>query len=180
MNNLSDVDLLSLMQDDNEEAFSVLMDRYADVLFRFVSRRIKSISDTEDILQEIFVSLWKNRHRISIKDSFYPYLFKSAKYESIDWLVSHKNRIANEHMLMLSLAPGNMTRSAEEELLAKELEEMLEMEVNKMPDTMKSVFFLSRKKNLSIKEIALQLSVSEQTVKNNISLALNRLRLKIK
>jgi DNA-directed RNA polymerase specialized sigma24 family protein len=48
-----------------------------------------------------------------------------------------------------------------------------------MPDTMRKSFELSRKENLSVKEIAEQMELSEQTVKNNLSMALQRLRLKL-
>jgi RNA polymerase sigma-70 factor (ECF subfamily) len=57
---------------------------------------------------------------------------------------------------------------------------MLDNEISKMPTTMQSAFNLSRVEGLSIKEIAFRLSISEQTVKNNISLALSRLKLKAK
>jgi RNA polymerase sigma-70 factor (ECF subfamily) len=64
--------------------------------------------------------------------------------------------------------------------MVKELSFMLDNEISKMPTTMQSAFNLSRVEGLSIKEIAFRLSISEQTVKNNISLALSRLKLKAK
>jgi RNA polymerase sigma-70 factor (ECF subfamily) len=64
--------------------------------------------------------------------------------------------------------------------MAKELDSLIFKEVNKMPATMKAVFELSRNNKMTIKDIAKNLTISEQTVKNNISLALHRLRLKFK
>ncbi|MNT47196.1 RNA polymerase sigma factor [compost metagenome] len=70
--------------------------------------------------------------------------------------------------------------NSDEKLMVKELSFLLDNEVAKMPSTMQSAFNLSRIEGLSIKEIAFRLSISEQTVKNNISLALSRLKLKAK
>jgi len=70
--------------------------------------------------------------------------------------------------------------NSDEKLMVKELTFLLDNEIAKMPTTMRSAFNLSRVEGLSIKEIAFRLSISEQTVKNNISLALSRLKLKTK
>jgi RNA polymerase sigma-70 factor (ECF subfamily) len=64
--------------------------------------------------------------------------------------------------------------------LAKELAVLIEQEIDKMPSTMRSAFSLSRKESMSIKDIATELALSEQTVKNNISLALGWLKLRFK
>lgn len=83
-------------------------------------------------------------------------------------------------MLIETHASLSFMHSGEDDLMAKELAQLIEQEVEEMPSTMKNVFTLSRHHALSIKDIALQLSLSEQTVKNNISLAINRLCMKFK
>jgi len=64
--------------------------------------------------------------------------------------------------------------------MAKELAVLIDTEIEKMPTTMKSAFSLSRKESMSIKDISSELAISEQTVKNNISLALGWLKLRFK
>ena len=181
MKELSDKELFDNVREDNTQAFSVLFDRYGDILLSFILKRIGSLSDAEDILQDVFTSLWNRRHKIEIEDSIYPYLFKAAKYEVIDWMVHDQKRISHFERLVLPLENEPVGGSnSDEKLMVKELSFLLDNEVAKMSTTMQSAFNLSRVEGLSIKEIAFRLSISEQTVKNNISLALNRLKVKVK
>lgn len=181
MKELSDKELFDQVKEGNTNGFSVLFDRYGHILLHFILKRIGSMTDAEDILQDVFTSLWNRRHKIEVEDSIYPYLFKAAKYEVIDWITRDQKRIRNVERLLLPMVNEPVGGStSDEKLIAKELVFILENEISKMPTTMQSAFNLSRVEGLSIKEIALRLSISEQTVKNNISLALNRLKLKVK
>lgn len=180
MKTWSDSELFEELKMDNKMAFSILFDRYSDILFRFIQKRIESIPDVEDIIQEVFISMWNRRSKIEVGDSIYPYLFKAAKYEMIDWLIKSEKR--NRHLDYLEINKDQylIGTTSEDELIAKELARLLENEMSLMPDTMRSVFRLSRSEDMSIKDIANQLSLSEQTVKNNVSMALNRLKFKLK
>jgi DNA-directed RNA polymerase specialized sigma subunit, sigma24 homolog len=77
---------------------------------------------------------------------------------------------------LLSKIDEQFAYPVEDYLVAGETEAMLDQVVNKMPETMRKAFELSRKEHLSIKEIAARMGLSEQTVKNNITAALQRLR----
>lgn len=180
MKTWSDSELFDELKKDNKMAFSVLFDRYSDILFRFIQKRIESVPDVEDIIQEVFISMWNRRSKIQVGNSIYPYLFKAAKYEMIDWLVKSEKR--NRHLDYLGINKDQylVATTSEDELIAKELASLVENEMARMPDTMRSVFRLSRSEEMSIKDIANQLSLSEQTVKNNVSMALNRLKFKLK
>lgn len=180
MKTWSDSELFEELKKDNKMAFSILFDRYSDILFRFIQKRIESIPDVEDIIQEVFISMWNRRSKIEVGDSIYPYLFKAAKYEMIDWLIKSEKR--NRHLDYLEINKDQylIGTTSEDELIAKELARLLENEMSRMPDTMRYVFRLSRSEDMSIKDIANQLSLSEQTVKNNVSMALNRLKFKLK
>lgn len=175
MKNLSDPELLSLIRENNERAFSHLVDRYSSVLTRHVTRRIKSVEDASEILQDVFMSLWNKRFSIQVEETIYPYLFKAVKYEIIDWLIKTEKQVTKAQLLLLEAEQYDFPE--EDVLIAKELNELLYAEVNRMPSTMKTIFYMSREKSLSVKEIAKALSLSEQTVKNNLSSALKRLRL---
>lgn len=180
MKKLEDHELFLLIREGDTLAFAEVVNRYANILQRFIFKRTSCVEDTKDILQEVFASLWNRRESIIITQSLYPYLFKAARYKVIDWMINKKKTIMRSEELQLICTQEIVYTTSEDDFLAKELEILLEMEVNKMPRTMKAVFSLSRKEAKSIKDIAFELSLSEQTVKNNISLALDRLRLKLK
>jgi RNA polymerase sigma-70 factor (ECF subfamily) len=181
MKELSDKELFDLVKESNTQAFSVLFDRYAHTLLSFILKRTGSMTDAEDILQDVFASFWNRRDKIEVVDSIYPYLFKAAKYEVIDWMTRDQKRITHFERLIFPLENEPVGASnSDEKLMVKELTFLFDNEIAKMPTTMQSAFNLSRVEGLSIKEIAFRLSISEQTVKNNISLALSRLKLKAK
>jgi RNA polymerase sigma-70 factor (ECF subfamily) len=176
--NLSDEALLTLMQNDNADAFAVVVHRYRQQLYRQIYKRLGSEDDTKDMLQDIYLSLWGNRRSISITASFLPYLSKAAHYTIIDQYLFRKKRSALEVSLSLQDEPTHLP--VEESMLAEDLQQEFERELLKMPATVQDVFRLSRKEGLSIKEIAARLNLSEQTVKNYISSALQSLRTYLK
>lgn len=171
---ISDVDLLSQIQSDDEQALLVLMQKYDSSLFRYIRSKTNSLENAEEAVQDIFISLWNNRHAIVITDSLSPYLFRSAKYKVIDFYIANSKNITRYEVL--SADYDHLTiPSAENVVIEAELTDWLAGEVNKMPDNIRKVFRLSRIEQLPVKEIAGKLSLSEQTVKNNLSIALKRL-----
>lgn len=166
------------MKENNENAFAVIVHRYRKQLYRQVYKRLGSEDDAQDILQDIYFSLWNNRLQISIDNSLLPYLSRSAHYAIIDHYLFHKKRFEMETTLAKRDEPLQL--SVEESILAADMEQEFNIELLKMPLTVQQVFHLSRREGLSIKEIAVRLNLSEQTVKNYISTALQTLRVYIK
>jgi RNA polymerase sigma-70 factor (family 1) len=176
-NQKTDKRLLEELCMGDESAFELLFDRHWEELFAFVSRMTGEDEQARDILQNTFIVLWKNKNQLLISDSLRPYLFRVAKNETISLFRKHKVRLDGMDTLAHSLYAADNPESL---LIGKELNSSIEFEVLKMPLSMKKCFQLSRYENKSIREIAQELSLSEQTVKNNISEALNRLRKRLK
>ena len=181
MKQLSDQPLLEQIQRDNPKAFATLLDRYSQVLFEHVYRKIGHREDAEDITQEIFLSFWKNRTtiQVDINNSLRSYLFGSAKYKVIDYYAKVAVQIPQLQPLDSIQEMGAATH-ADDALLTKELQRLLEKELDAMPERMRKPLQLSREEEMTIREIALLLQISEQSVKNNISSALYKLRLRVK
>ncbi len=179
MDNTYEVQLLNNIKSGDHAAFKQIISLYAEALFIYVERRINSREDSQEIVQDIFCSLWKNCNTITIKESLAPYLYKAAKFEIIDWIRSH-DRAQTKLKDLAYYLPSAKENIIEEQYIAGELDMHLQNEVNKMPKTMQEIYKMSRIDNMPIKDIARQLALSEQTVKNNISLAINRLKLKLK
>jgi RNA polymerase sigma-70 factor (family 1) len=176
MNNLPDNQLFSLVQRDDQRAFATIFDRHKNKLFNHIYSRTQSVFDTEEIMQNIFISLWNNRMTVVIEDSVLPYLLGAARNSVLQFYLQNKHSLAIRSLSELE-QPSVYTQ--EDYMFASDLESFIDHTVSKMPDTMRKSFELSRKENLSVKEIAEQMELSEQTVKNNLSMALQRLRLKL-
>jgi RNA polymerase sigma factor (sigma-70 family) len=174
MKNLNDAELLSLVKKDDEKAFETLVYRHNVTLYKFIYARIRDEHDTKDLLQEVFISFWKNRGNI---DNILPYLTRASYYAIIDWQIQHKKVLARQSILLEKDEPT--TFPVENQLISLELREQVDTEVAKMNDTMRKVFISSRWEAKSIREVAEEHGLSEQTVKNYISLALKRIRLRL-
>jgi len=175
--NLTDDELLRRIQMDDQKAFSVIVHRYNVRLYKIVFSRVRMENDAKDIIQEIFVSLWNNRHQIQSGATLYPYLSKSVFYAVIDWQLLHKKNISRHQLLLEKDEPSVFP--VENQVIANELRQEMMEEIEKMPGTTKTVFHMSRIEQKSVKEIAITLQLSEQTVKNNISIALKQLRKRV-
>ncbi|MDR6784526.1 RNA polymerase sigma factor (sigma-70 family) [Pedobacter africanus] len=180
MKELSDRDLIALLHLNDHEAFAELTRRYWQDLFKHVCSKIRNTEEAQDIIQEIFLSVWKNRSDIRCDDQgrLSSYLYRSAKYASINYFSRSGIALRGVEVLEEMLAYPAAVKS-DEGLLMKELHRVVDAELSGLPDRLQLPYRLSREQHLSIREIALRLSVSEQTVKNNITDVLNRIRFRL-
>jgi RNA polymerase sigma-70 factor (ECF subfamily) len=169
--------LLNLLKEDNKEAFDVIYMRYWERLYFYLVKAIKNAEEAEDILQEVFVSLWKRRSNLDGIESLSAYLFSCVRYSGFRYIRNEiKKNDFRKSWRFLFHEEDNLS---EMQLAANELSGLLNKEIDKLPVKMREVFMLSRKEELSYKEIAHKLNISDKTVKKQISNALKHLHLKL-
>lgn len=178
MYNAVDTDnkLLLGLQKGDQSAFKVLYERYWKEVYTMVYRRLQDEDAAKDIVQNIFVNLWISRKSISIENTLAPYLNRAAKNRTISFYKKNLADLSRDN----TFQDDQVQHSIEHSLEANELKAFFKEEIDGMPDTMRKAFVLSREEHKSIREIAAELSLSEQTIKNNISQALERLKKKTK
>ena len=175
---LTDRELVAASREGNDEAFRALFDKYWDDLYVIASRRVASPEDIKDLLQEVFLSLWKNISTIVIIDSLGGYLYTALRNKIINY---YEKRESDLHaMLNRPFIPSAAENLAWANLKTTELRKLIEAEILKLPPQMKQVFQLSREEQLTNQEIAELLSLAPQTVKNQLHRALERIRLGLK
>lgn len=170
-------DKILLLSTDEQTAFELLYNRYWEQLYKKAYQRLGNSDDAQDVVQEVFVSLWRNRDKIDVENTLAPYLFTALKY----CIISQVYRKAKKG-ITVPLAIEELERievSTEELLEFKELQLIVNNEVANLPERMREVYRLSRIEHLQVAEIALRLNLSEQTVKNTLTIALKRLREKL-
>lgn len=172
-NHKSDKELLKEMSNGDETAFQCLFDCHWDTLYTYVYRLINDKDQTKDILQNVFLEVWNKKETLLIDDSILPYLYKIAKNDVMSLFRRNKVRLVGNDVLIRNLKRSSAT---DDRIIARQLQEVIDLELAKMPFNMRQCFQLSKYEHKSIREIALELMLSEQTVKNNISEALKRLR----
>jgi len=172
---LSDAELLRAMKEGDDGAFKSLYDRYWEQLYLKACRRVDKEA-AKDLVQEVMTTLWRRRNDIfTFEDGeIARYLFTAIKYRVITHYAYSAEEIRNSAIFEIldDQAPAYS-------LETRELTEFIESEIARLPARMQQVFRMSREEDLSITDIALQLNLSEQTVKNQLTEALKRLRASI-
>lgn len=173
---LTDHELLSLLSENNSLAFRVIYDKYIHDLYRY-SRKLHIDSErADDIIQEVFISLWNRKDDLNI-ENLRSWLYMAVRKKMLYELRKEKYHTKYQESLISFINP--FWDPITEQLQAKQLEEFINAEIAKLPPKMREVFILSRQQHLSHKEIAAALSISESTVKKQVNNVLRIFRAKI-
>jgi RNA polymerase sigma-70 factor, ECF subfamily len=170
----TDEQLLAFLKLNDERAFTEIYERYWEQISLCVLKVTHSPEDARDIVQEVFVSLWKRRKELDIQGPLAPYLIKAARNLSIRYI--EKNIRKRNFLSTLSSHFISYDFSTENKVASHELESVVIKAIDKLPPKMRTVFLLSRGENLSHKEIAQRLGIAERTVKKQVGNALKVIR----
>lgn len=177
--NLSEQRLIIELKRGSQKAFDDIYAMYSKRLFAYCLQYTKSVEDAEDIVQDVFVKLWINRENIRQEVTLRSLLFIMSKYSLINAYRSRVNSLLYEDYVatyMGAASENDMNSQLEYDDFVHHVKKILK----DLPITQRSVVELSRIEQLNNKEIAEKLSLSEQTVKNQLSLGLKILREKLK
>lgn len=174
--NLYETLYIKIVFKDDHEAFKELFFEFYPSLCVFAGRYISSPETCEDIVQQVFFNIWKNRKTLNIHSSFRNFLLTSVRNSCTDYL--RKQSSHNKYLENLPLS--NFNESPEQIYTIKELEEMLQAALDKLPPNVQAAFNMSRNQKMTYKEIAAEMNISPKTVESYISRALKLLRLELK
>lgn len=178
---LSDNILFQQIRQKDLDAFNELYYRLAPSLLETAFQKTNDRPQSQDMVQELFVWLWEEA--AGIKDT------AVASFDIKGYLhVALRNKVYNHYHRQLRAAAAvndlkytstDIVEHVAEHLEYQELELAVEAEIEALPAEMKRIFILRKQQELSIREIAEQLLLSEQTVKNQLGIATRRLRLSL-
>ena len=174
VNKYNDIDLVKRLQESEEEALTIIYKEYWEIMYLAAYNLVKDRSVCEDIVQEVFISLWQRRAKLQIKVSLKSYLYTSTVYKVYDHFDKNKKMLKGE--LFDNFENKIETSNPETKLMHQELIHLLDSIIDTLPDKCKEVYKLSRENMLSNKEIAEQLNISQRTVEGHISKALKILK----
>ncbi len=173
--NSTDIDLgrcLERLAADDAEAFSSIYAHFWERLFVIAFHRLEDRAEAEDVVHDVFMSLWAHRHCREIAD-IDRYLAVAVKYAVLSRM---RNRRRRSSILQGLGMPLSASSQGEERLDQKLLLERLQGEVERLPDRCRLIFRYSREEGLPVRDIAEILNLSPRTVEHQLSKALRRLR----
>lgn len=162
--NHTDPELVLLLQQGAEEAFDEIYRRYWKSLFNEAHKRLKENAFAEEVVQDVFVDLWVNRSSRNI-GQLYPYLLSAVRYQVFMLYKKHRKMPCFEEPL------EHMSFScdkADGQFFLKELVEGIQAWLRQQPEKRREIFRLRYLEQLSTREIAEQLDITQKTVQNQL------------
>lgn len=173
---LSDELLVKLLRVGEQDAFEEIYRRYWQKLLRSAQFKLRSKETIEEILQDLFISLWEKREKVLI-ENLEAYLNTSLRYLIINQI---KKQILQEKFIEYSLKKNELTDDVDESVAFNELSVAIEKAIEQLPEKTQQIFRLNRLEYKSVKEIAVLLETPERTVEYHITQALKALRIHLR
>lgn len=169
-----DFELINLVKQGDESAFRTLFNSYSSKLFYFSFKFLKEKEASREIVQEVFLNLWVNRTKLDAQYPIAPYLYIITRRLTLNAL----RQIANSQSAMERMwqSVQKTSNETEEQVLLEDLERFTEQVLLKLPKQQQLIYRMSRHQELSYDEIAEELNISRNTVKNHLVAALKTLR----
>lgn len=174
----TDEQLADALAQGDVRAFNELYDRYYSILYAVAFKLTADEMQVEDILQDIFASLWDGKDRLQITQSISGYLFKAVRYQFFKLVAS--NKLKRDLFNQLAQAVNTLTADADTAVCYQDLQSVIETLAGQLPGNMGEIFIKSRIHQFSNQEIAEELGLNEKTVRNQLSLANQHIRAKLR
>jgi RNA polymerase sigma-70 factor (ECF subfamily) len=171
---MDEPELIQQIRTGDELAFEKLFRLYYERLCRYANQLVKDGSLSEELVQEVFVTIWENREKLHVQTGIKPYLYRAVHNRCLNSMKHEQVRQNYSNSVLADPAVGAYRNG--EQLEAKELNSRIASALEKLPPECRKAFRLSRFEEFSYHEIAAYLGISVKTVENQIGKALKMMR----
>jgi RNA polymerase sigma-70 factor (ECF subfamily) len=155
-------------------SFEALFHRYYSGLCGYAESLLGLKEVAEEVVQDVFFNIWKNRETLLIRHSLQSYLYRSAYNNSMMYLRKMRRELFMDD---LSRPETIMDEPDPSQILQlDEVSSLITRTLDGLPERTREIFRLNRQEGLKYREIAIRLSISEKTVEANMGRALKALR----
>lgn len=172
-------DLMRGIAGGDEKAFRKLFEDNVQKLIYFVFAIVKSKEISQEIVDEVFIRLWKNRENAVNIKNIKVYLYIAAKNAALNYISRKAFEQITEPLTDIDIII-NSEQVPDKQMITAELFNKIHEAVNSLPPRCKIIFKLVREDGLTYKEVSDILNISENTVDAQMVIAAKRIREKIK
>lgn len=172
MNNEKEIFLL--ISKGDEAAFTEMFFHYTARIHPFIKKMTRSEEVTEEIVQDVFVNLWRSREKLPEINNYTAYIFTIASNSTFNYLKTKAREVIR--LQEMAKVEKDFTNVTEETIDGNESRDLINKLVNRLTPQKKLIYQLTRDQGLTHDEIAVQLNISKNTVKNHLVETLKYLR----
>lgn len=158
----------------DESAFEALFHLYVPKIKPVIARIIQVEGPEKDIIQEIFLGIWLSREKLTEVIVPHNWIFKMVYHRCYSWL--QKQGVRNKASQIITRESSDHSNLTEENIAFSETALLVKQAILQLPPQAQKIYLLSREKDLKIAEIASELQLSPQTVKNSLVRSLKSIR----
>jgi RNA polymerase sigma-70 factor (family 1) len=163
----------------NQEAFRQLFNNYSEKLVQFAYALVKNHIAARDIVNEVFVKIWKRREQVTGIMNLRVYLYTATKNTGLNYLSRKAHEQVTEPFDHISIALRD-DRCPEQELITHEIFNKIHQAIDQLPPRCKMIFKLIREDGLQYKEVAEVLNISIHTVDAQMAIAIRKISDKVR
>lgn len=153
-------------------SFRIIYDLYFEPVCVFLTYYTRDVAAIEDVVQDVFVSLWENKEYLEIQ-YLKTYLYSAARNRMLNYLRNTENRV----VLLSEWMKEKETAEASPDCYdMEEFSAVLKKAVDLLPDRCREIFILNKEQKLTYQQIADHYNISVKTVETQMSIALKRIR----
>lgn len=173
-NNLDDSLLIQRLRQNDAAAYIELYNRYHSKMYSWLIRFVKLPEMAEDIIQETFLKIWEIRHRLQPQQSFPAYLYRISRNKAFKLLkkISRDENLRGKVLVRSAIELND----PEKDFQWQQYQQLLDNAVSRLPVQRQRVYRLCRQNNKTYDEVANELGISRNTVKEHMMKAVQDLR----
>jgi RNA polymerase sigma-70 factor, ECF subfamily len=170
----SEAFLIRRLRKGDKQAFELIFNEYKEKLYYFSLGYLHSAPETEEVIQNVFISLWENRDDLKEEATLKNFLYKMTVNQIFNYFKHQavRQKYLNHVSLMQSLEDDHSQQS----IFYNDLKEIIDNLIEDMPIRQQVIFKLSRQEGLSHNEIAVRLGLSVRSVENQIYRAIKYIK----
>jgi len=173
---MNDIVLYTKVREGDIRAYETLFRRYFEPLCMYGKKITGDMDVAEEIVQELFYTIWKDRSSLRIAWSVKSYLYGAVRNQSLQYLEHLQVRQRYFQHVAGEFTESSSHDSPQEILEYKELEQRLENTLEQLPKRQRDIFRMNRFEGKKYDQIAHELSLSVKTIEAEMSKTLKMLR----
>jgi RNA polymerase sigma-70 factor (family 1) len=175
---ISDNELISLLKESDHSAYNEIYHRYFFLIYTHAYKKLRDEDQAKDVVQDVFAALWFKKDSNLPTSNLAGYLYTAVRNKVFDLFA--RQQVQSKYIDSLHVFLINTTSvPTDYRIRENDLKAYIAKEILALPPKMRKIFELSKNEQLSHKEIAKQLNISENNVSKQVNNALRILRTKL-